>query len=151
MTSIRLSHQVKASPDEVFDLADNHENYPKFFQDFGELKWTTPRHKVGTSLKMEANLGGTLLPVELRTTEIVPGHRISGVFTSGLEGRLDWDFRQEDETTWVTLSAEYRMPSRGAVQPRDRGAMDHALCISMQKALAAMKELVESRRESKAA
>lgn len=150
MTSIRLSHQVHASPEEVYDFADNTENYPDFFQGFGKVDWTEPRQRVGTSLKMEAKLGRTVLPLEFKTTEVVPGRRISGVFVSGLEGHFDWDFDGDEDTTWVTVSADYRLPSRVVMQPTERAAMDHAMCSSMLTALEAIKRLVESRKEKAA-
>ena len=143
MTCIRLSHQVHASPEEVFDFADNNENYPEFFQGFGKVHWTTPRHRVGTSLKMEARLAGAVVPVEVKTTEVVPGQRISGVFVSGLEGHLDWEFARDEDTTWITVSADYQLPAQATVQASERAAMDHAFCSSMLNALAAMKRMVE--------
>ncbi len=95
-------------------------------------------------MKMEGTFGSVTLPVEVKTTEVVPGRRISGVFVNGLEGHFDWEFDSNDETTWVVLSAEYTLPPSVAGQVRDRRAMDHELCVSMQKALASMKSMVES-------
>lgn len=144
MSSIRLSHEIRASTREVFDLADNFNNYPQFFQGSEKIHSSTARQRVGTRLKMDWRLAGVNLPVELETTEVIPEKKILGVFVSGLEGHLEWDFDPSEGTTWVTISAEYKLPSGGPVHVVDRSAMDRDLCTSMQKTLAAMKRLLES-------
>jgi len=145
MTYIRLSYEVRASAQDLFDIADDHDNYSRFFEGFRNLSWSTPRHQVGSRLKMEGRLGGTILPVEIKTTEVVPGKRISGVFTAGLDGRINWEFDASEDTTWITLSAEYKLPRAGPASVPDRAVLDRELCVSLQRTLAAMKDLGENR------
>lgn len=96
-------------------------------------------------MTMEARLGGALLPVEVKTTAVEPGSRISGVFVSGLSGRFDWTFDQDEGTTWVTVTAEYKLPPESRALVVDRSAVDHAFCCTILKALEAMKRMVEAR------
>lgn len=150
MSSLRLSHEIRASTREVFDLANDFTSYPEFFQGPDKIYPTTARQHVGTRVRMDWRLAGVNLPVELETTEVIPEKKIHGVFVSGLEGNFDWDFDPREDTTWVTVTAEYRLPQGMAVPAVDRNAMDRDLCTSVQKTLAAMKRLLESDRAAAA-
>lgn len=144
MALVRLSHEVRAPADAVFDYADNHENYPLFFHGFTNFEWTSPRHETGTRLKMECKFAGIELPVEVETIEVVPERKISGVFVSGLRGRFDWDFEPTQETTWVTLTAEYELPSWFLARTGGRFPVDRELCVCIEKTLAALKAMLEA-------
>ncbi len=144
MALVRLSHEVRAPADAVFEYADNHENYPSFFRGFSKFEWTSPRHQTGTRLKMEGKLAGIEFPIEVETTDVVPERKISGVFVSGLKGRLDWEFEPTEDTTWVTLTAEYELPSWFVAQTGGRFPVDHDLCMNIEKTLAALKAMVET-------
>jgi hypothetical protein len=144
MALVRLSHEIRAPVEAVFDFADNHENYPGFFQGFTKFEWTTPRHQTGTRLKMESKLAGIEFPIEVETVGVVPDRRISGTFVSGLRGHFDWDFETTGETTWVTLTAEYELPAWFLAQTGGRFPVDHDLCLHMERTLAALKEMVET-------
>ncbi len=145
MAMVRLSNEVRAPADAVFDFADNHENYPRFFQGFTNFEWTSPRHEPGGRLKMEGKLSGIELPFEIETTEVIPERRISGVFVSGLRGHLDWDFEETEGSTWVTLTAEYELPDWFLALTGGRFPVDRDLCLNVERTLAALKEMVEAR------
>ena len=145
MSRVQLSHEVRAPAGVVFDFADRHENYPEFFQGFTNFEWTSPRHKAGTRLKMVGKLGGVALPMELETTEVVPYRRISGVFVSGLSGSLEWRFEPGEGTTWVSLTADYHLPTGGTSCLPNRSVVDHDLCCLMMKALETLKQKLENR------
>ena len=144
MALVQLSHEVRAPAEAVFDFVDNHENYPLFFCGFSKFEWTSPRHQTGTRLKMEGRLAGIEFPMEVETTDVVPDSKIAGVFVSGLKGRLDWDFEPADETTWVTMTAEYQLPSWFIAQTGGRFPVDRELYICIEKTLAALKAVVEA-------
>ncbi len=146
MARVQLSQEVRAPTGAVFEFVDNHENYPQFFHGFSKFEWTTLGHEVGTRLKMEARVAGTEIPMELETTEVVPDGRISGQFVSGLEGALDWRFEPAEETTWVTMTADYRLPLSVLGKMVDRVLVERELYMNMEKTLAALKEQLEAGR-----
>lgn len=132
MRHIRLSHEICAPAGAVFALADN-------------LEGTALRHKVGSRSKMEAELAGLKLPIEVETTEVVPDRKISGVLLSGLEGRLEWRFEPGEGSTWVSLVADYELPPGTMRQIRNRWVADRDLCTGLEKTLIALERMLEAR------
>ncbi len=145
MSHLQLSHEIRAPAHAVFDFTHHHENYPQFFQGFKKFEWTVPCQQAGTRLKMEGEIAGIALPIEVETMEVVPDRKITAAFVSGLKGSMEWRFEPAEETTWVTLEANYEVPPGVLRRIADRNLVDRDLCCCMLKTLANLKERLEAR------
>lgn len=146
MARLQLLQTVQAPSGVVFDLVDNHENYTQLFHGFSKFEWATPRHQVGTRLKMEAKAAGIAMPMELETTEVVKDCKIAGVYISGLKGSWEWLFEPVGDATKVTFTSDYELPLGILGQIADRALVERETRSNMEKTLATIKEKVEAGR-----
>ncbi|MCL4534010.1 MAG: SRPBCC family protein [Bacteroidetes bacterium] len=151
MARVELSTDVQAPPQAVFDYVDTHDNYPEFMYGFSNFEATTPRHQVGTRLKMEGKAAGITLPMEIETTEVVPGRKIAWRFSSGLSGQGEWRFEPVGDATRAICVFDYELPMGIPGQIADRVMLEREVRSDMEKTLSLLKEKVEAKQRRMAA
>lgn len=145
MARIEVSTMVSAPAEVVFNYADAHENYHEIYQEASGLEWSNPRHEVGTKLKMTLRSAGVSVPLELETTEVVPGARVAGIYTSGITGSWEWRFEPTGDATRMTTVTDYELPMGLLGQIADKTVVERDNRAFMQRAMGRIKANVEAR------